>query len=429
MEAVVLAAGKGTRMYTELPKVLHKAFGKPVLGYVLDTLKEAGIPKPLVVVGYKADEVKSFLKTNGARAVLQAEQHGTGHAVLMAKAALKNTIGPILVWPGDMPLVKLETLEAFIEIHQKSKAHASVLSAALENPKGYGRIVRGEGHFTHIREELDASEEERAIREVNTGIYLFDKLALFEVLERVGQNNKKGEYYLTDTIEMLRAEGYQVEAFPLATAEEGTGINSQKDLAMVTQKINQREIEKHQAKGVTIVAPEQVFIAPGAAIGQGTVIQPWCYIESGVEIGKKCEIGPFAKIRTGTKIDDGALIGSFVEVNRSKVGKNVFAKHLTYLGDAIVGDGANLGAGTITANFDGKKKHTTKIGKKALIGSDTVFVAPVSVPDGVKTGAGAVVTRKTSMKKNDVVVGVPAKSTSAKKLKADPSSGGSKKKR
>lgn len=427
MEAIVLAAGKGTRMCSELPKVLHEAFGKPVLGYVLETLKETGIGKPLVVVGYKAGDVKSFLKTYGTPSVLQAEQQGTGHAVMTAKAALKNAKGPILVWPGDMPLVKLETIKKFFATHEKNKTHASVLSSFLEDPKGYGRIVREEGSFAAIREELDATAEERAIREVNTGIYLFDKQALFKALDRIGQDNKKGEYYLTDTIEVLRAEGYKVDAFPLAAAEEGFGINSQKDLAMVIRKINEREIEKHQEKGVTFIAPDQVFVAPGVVIGQGTVIQPWCYVESGVEIGKNCKIGPFAKLRKGAKIGDHTLIGSFVEVSRSRIGKNVFVKHLAYLGDAVVGDGVNIGAGVVTANYDGKNKHVTKIGEKVLIGSNTVFVAPVNVPDGVKTGAGAVVTRKTRMKKNDVVVGVPAKPISAKRHPADPSSGGKKK--
>lgn len=415
MEAIVLAAGKGTRMYSKLPKVLHEVFGKPILAYVLDILKKTGCAVPSVVVGYKAADVKSFLKTYSARAILQAEQKGTGHAVMMAKVALKNAKGPILVWPGDMPLVKAETLEKFIEAHGKRKAHASVLSAVLEAPKGYGRIVREDETFTAIREELDATSKERAICEVNTGIYLFDKQALFEALTKIGSDNKKGEYYLTDTIEVLREEGYQVEAFPFAAAEEGLGINSQKDLAVAVRVINQREIEKHQNKGVTFVAPGQTFLAPGVVIGQGTVIQPWCYIESEVKIGENCEIGPFAKLRKGTAIDNGTVIGSFVEVNRSKIGKNVYAKHLAYLGDAVVGDGANIGAGTITANYDGKNKHVTKIGKKVLIGSNTVLVAPVDVPDGMRTGAGAVVTRKTKMQKNGVVVGVPAKPIPSKK--------------
>lgn len=415
MNAIVLAAGKGTRMRSELPKVLHEVLGKPVLGYALETLAGAGVAKPFVVIGYKAAEVRAFLKQHRAVPVLQGEQKGTGHAVLMAKAALKRAQGPVLVWPGDMPLVKLETLQAFIKAHQKLRAHASVLSCVHEDPAGYGRILREEGKFTAIREELDATPAERKVREVNTGIYLFDKAALFEALDRIGQNNRKGEYYLTDSIEILRGEGYCVEAFPLATAEEGQGINSQKDLALVTKKINEREIEKHQERGVTFVAPEQTFVAPGVKIGPGTVIDPWCFIETDVMIGKNCRIGPLAKLRQGTVVGDGSEIGSFVELNRTKIGKNVCAKHLAYLGDAVIGDGSNVGAGAITANFDGKNKHQTTIGKKVFVGSNTVFVAPVQVPDGAKTGAGSVVLPKTRMRKGDVVVGVPARPIKAKK--------------
>ena len=415
MEAIVLAAGKGTRMCSELPKVLHPVFGKPVLGYVLEVLAGAGIKNPYVVIGYKAEEVRAFLKPLGAVPVLQREQKGTGHAVMMAKSALKNAQGSVLIWPGDMPLVKPETLEKFLAEHERSRAHVSVLSCDQENPFGYGRIVREEGHFVAIREELDATPEERKVREVNTGLYLFDKKVLFEALEKIGQDNRKGEYYLTDTIEILRREGYCVEAFSLASAEEGQGINSQKDLATVTKKINEREIAKHQDRGVTFMAPEQTFVAPGVKIGQGTTIYPWCFIKSGVQIGMRCEIGPFAKLRRGTVIGDGSVIGSFVEVNRSHLGKKVLAKHLSYLGDAVIGDGSNIGAGTITANFDGKNKHQTTIGKNVMIGSNTVLVAPVRIPDRVKTGAGSVVIPKIKIKKGDVVVGVPARPILKKK--------------
>ncbi len=417
MDAVVLAAGKGTRMCSELPKVLHEVLGKPVLGYVLETLAEAGVKQPRVVIGYQADLVRRFLKEHDAVPVLQRDQKGTGHAVMMAGTALGQAQGTVLVWPGDMPLVKLETLKRFFEAHRETRAHASVLSCVQTDPAGYGRIVREDGKFAAIREELEASPEERRIREVNTGIYLFDKKRLFEALEKVGSDNRKGEYYLTDTIEILRRCGYYVEAFPLASAEEGQGINSQKDLSLVTQKINQREIEKHQDRGVTFVAPEQTFVAPDVKIGKGTVVNPWCFIESGVTIGAKCQIGPFAKLRKGTVIGAENIIGSFVEVNRTRTGKQVFAKHLAYLGDAVIGDGTNIGAGTITANFDGKKKWQTRIGKKVFIGSNTVLVAPVHVPDGVKTGAGSVVIPKTRMKKGYVVVGVPAKLIQKRKRK------------
>lgn len=417
MDAIVLAAGKGTRMHSELPKVLHEALGKPVLGYVLEALAGAGVKRPYVVIGYQADAVRSFLKRYQAVAVLQREQKGTGHAVMMARSALRGAKGPVLVWPGDMPLVKAHTLKLFCQAHREARAHASVLSCVQENPSGYGRIIREGGKFMAIREELDATDEERRIREVNTGIYLFDKEVLFKALSKVGSGNRKGEYYLTDTIEIMRREGYYVTAFPFASGEEGQGINSQKDLSVVTQKINQREIERHQDSGVTFVAPEQTFVAPGVKIGNGTVIYPWCFIESGVTIGERCRIGPFAKLRQGTILGEGNLVGSFVEVSRTRTGKNVFAKHLAYLGDAIIGDGANVGAGTITANFDGKNKFQTRVGKKVLLGSNTVLVAPVRVPDGTKTGAGSVVLPKTRMTKGDVVAGVPARSIQKRKRK------------
>ena len=381
MEAIVLAAGKGTRMCSELPKVLHPVFEKPVLGYVLETLAGTGMKNPFVVVGYKAEKVRAFSKAYGATSVLQREQKGTGHAVMAAGPALKNTQGSVLIWPGDMPLVKPETLAKFLAEHKRSRAHVSVLSCVQEDPSGYGRIVREDGHFVAIREEPDATSEERAIREVNTGIYLFDKKVLVEALEKVGRDNQKGEYYLTDTVEILRREGYCVEAFLFASPEEGQGINSRKDLATVTKKINEREIAKHQEKGVTFMAPEQTFVAPDVKIGKGTTIYPWCFIESGVEIGRDSEIGPFAKIRRGT----------------------------------VIGDGTNIGAGTITANFDGKKKHQTLIGKNVMVGSNTVLVAPVRIPDGVRTGAGSVVIPKIKIKKGDVVVGVPARPISKKK--------------
>lgn len=424
IEAIVLAAGKGTRMRSGLPKVLHKIFDKPVLGYVLETLAEIGMLNPHVVIGYEAEEVRNFLKQYKTIPVLQQEQKGTGHAVMVAETSLKNVPGPVLVWPGDMPLVKLETIKEFFRAHEKSRAHVSVLSCVRGDPSGYGRIVREDGKFVAIREELDATLEERRIEEVNTGIYLFDKKALFQALGKIGKDNSKNEYYLTDTIDILRHSGYCVEAFPLAMEEEGQGINSQKDLALVMKKINEREIEKHMERGITFWAPDQTFVAPGVKIGKGTVILPWCLIETGVEIGEHCRIGPFAKLRKGTVIGDGSLIGSFVEINRTRIGKKVRAKHLAYLGDAVIEEGTNVGAGTITANFDGKRKHQTQIGKNVLIGSNTVLVAPVNVPDGVRTGAGAVVTPKTSMKRNQLVVGIPAKPISAKRRQATwPSSG------
>lgn len=417
MQAIVLAAGKGTRMKSQIPKVLHEALGVPLLGHVLKNLEAVRIEKPVVVVGAGADQVKAYL---GKRAVpvLQAEQRGTGHAVLMAAKALEGYSGDVIIWPGDMPLVKLETLKLFLRKHRSSGAAVSVLSAIRSDPSGYGRILRRGGEFCGIREELDASEDERRICEVNTGVYIFDKKKLFTSLKRVRPQNKKNEIYLTDTIEILAAAGDVLKAFPLAESDEGQGVNSKADLAEVMKKLNERHIREHQDKGVTFVFPEQTLVCADVKIGQDTVIYPWTFIESGVRIGSGCHVGPFAKIRSGTVIGDSTVIGSFVEVNRSKIGKKVSAKHLSYLGDAVIGDGTNIGAGTITANYDGKQKHQTRIGKNVMVGSDTVFVAPVSVSDFARTGAGAVLTAGTVIKKGQVAVGVPAKTLNYGKAKS-----------
>ncbi|HXV27589.1 MAG TPA: sugar phosphate nucleotidyltransferase, partial [bacterium] len=389
--------------------------GRPVLHYVLTVLCQMGIRKPKVVVGYEAEKVCSFLKKwkkeSGTypEAVLQREQKGTGHAVMTARSAISRGQDDLLIWPGDMPLLTQGTLEEFIRQHRGTRSEASVLSSLRVDPTGYGRILRAGGRFYAIREELDATPAEKRGQEVNTGIYLFRSGRLFRTLRDIRPENKKGEFYLTDCIEILSKNNCRLHAFPLASSQEGQGINSRADLAEVTRVINQREIEHHMEKGVTFVAPDQTYIAQGIKIGRDTVIYPWCYIEAGVRIGRGCQIGPYAKIRKGSMIGDGSIVGSFVEVNRSKLGKKVYAKHLTYLGDAVVGDQANIGAGTITANFDGSAKHTTRIGKKVLVGSNTVFVAPVNVGDNAQTGAGAVVTRGSHVKKREVVVGIPAR--------------------
>lgn len=408
LDALILAAGKGTRMYSELPKVLHSVWNRPMLGHVLDTLSSLDIKNPCVVVGYQAASVRSFLGKS-ARTVLQNPQKGTGHAVMVAEKALAAA-GEVLIWPGDMPLLKKETLQAFFKAHRQSGKSVSVLTCRQANPFGYGRIVRDSyGEFVAIREELDASESERKITEVNTGIYLFSRASLFSALKEVQPHNQKGEYYLTDTIEILRARSEGVQACCLASSEEAVGVNSKRDLAVAARFLTDRAIDGHLQAGVNVLSPADTWIAPGVKIGAGTTVYPWCWIESGTVIGKNCQIGPFAKIRGGSKIGDDSIVGNFVELNRSTLGKKVNAKHLTYLGDAVVGDEVNFGAGAITANFDGKKKHATQVGRGAAIGSNTVLVAPVVIPKRVKTGAGSVVTKKTRMRAGDTVVGVPAR--------------------
>ncbi len=423
MQAIILAAGKGTRMKSQLPKVLHSALGRPLLGHVLSTLKQVNVLKPRVIVGNEAEQVSSFLKESqkdlrvSAIPILQKLQRGTGHAVMMAEKSLGRITDDVLIWPGDMPLLKVATLKEFIRMHRTSRSDVSVLSSLQANPKGYGRILRAGGGFYAIREELDATETEKRIQEVNTGVYLFKAKSLFAALKRIRPANKKKELYLTDVIEVFGKKDLKTSAFPLASDEEGKGINDRKDLAAAIEIMKNRENEQHMEQGVTIVSPEQTFIEKGAKIGMDTIVYPWSYIESGVKIGKGCSIGPFAKIRKGTVVEDEAAIGSFVEVARSKIGKKVLAKHLAYIGDAVIGDGTNIGAGVITANFDGKSKNKTKIGNNVLIGSNTVFVAPNTLGDNVRTGAGSVITRGSKIKKGGVVAGVPAKPLKTKRKK------------
>ncbi|MFZ5802272.1 MAG: bifunctional UDP-N-acetylglucosamine diphosphorylase/glucosamine-1-phosphate N-acetyltransferase GlmU [Candidatus Omnitrophota bacterium] len=423
MQAIVLAAGKGTRMKSELPKVLHPILELPLLEYVLRTLTELGIRQPVIVAGYRASEVRAFAQgvsrkyRIAPRIVLQKDQRGTGHAVLTAAQALRDKDADILVWPGDMPFVGREAIRRLQAEHRHSGASATVLSALQPDPSGYGRILRAGGRFFAIREELDATEAERRVTEVNTGVYLFRTRDLLPALRKLRPENRKKELYLTDVIEILAQAGRKVSAVPAVLIEEGFGINRRADLAKAVRIMNQRETEKHMKNGVTLVAPEQTFIGVDVKIGTDTVIYPWCYIEPGVRIGRKCRIGPFAKLRKGTVIQDGAVIGSYVEVTRSRIGKKASAKHLAYLGDAEIGEGTNIGAGVITANYDGVRKQRTRVGRRALIGSNTVMVAPVRIGDGVRTGAGAVIKGGTKARSGETWAGVPARLIQSQKKK------------
>ncbi len=413
VQAVILAAGKGTRMGSDLPKILHPLFNRPLLDYPLQIVRRLGISRPVVVVGWGRDQVLTHL--NGStQPVVQSPQLGTGHAVQVTQKKVGHFKGSLLVWPADMTLVCEETIRELIREHQKARADVTILSSTVIDPTGYGRIMRRAGQVIDIREEIDATTYEKRSCEINTGVYLFEPKSLFASLKKIQPTNQKKEYYLTDSVRLMVEAGGRVQALPLAAPWEAQGINSQADLARAFTVLNQRTIRKLQMTGVTIVAPDETFIAPDVRIGQGTVIHPWTYIEGNVRIGRKCQVGPFAKIRSGSVLEDGAVIGSFVEVNRSHIGKKVLAKHLTYLGDAVVGEGTNIGAGTITANYDGKKKNRTRIGKKAFIGVGTVFIAPVEVGNRAKTGAGAVLTRGTRVKEGEVFVGVPARSLAKK---------------
>lgn len=405
--AVVLAAGRGERMNSDRPKVFHEAAGKSLIEHVLDAVYEAGAKRIGVVVGPDNRLFRSFL--NGAETFVQKKRLGTGHALQQIKSGFQNWSGDLVVLPGDTPCIEGGTIKELIKWHRKRRAAATILTAEVRDPTGYGRILRRGNQVAGIREELDASVSERKIREVNSGIYVFNSRLLFKRLDEIHKNQKKKEYYLTDAIEAFVRNGDTVETYRLRDAREILGVNTRRELAVAHQILNERELNRHSKAGVTILAPSQTVIAKGVKIGRDTVIRPFTWIERNVTIGKKCEIGPYAKIRAGSRIGDGVVVGSFVEVVRTKIGNGTFVKHLSYLGDAQLGRKVNVGAGTITANFDGRRKNKTVVEDRALLGCDTILVAPVKVKKGAKTGAGAVVCARQSVPAGKTVVGVPAK--------------------
>lgn len=408
-----MAAGRGTRMHSSFPKVLHPLQGVPLIRHVVSKVLRLNVGKLVIIVGYGEAEVRSALGHIDPRIkfVRQTKQLGTGHAVLVAKEQIGIDPGDVLILAGDAPLLNEQTLGRFIKEHQKTGSQVSILSSEVTAPKGYGRIIRRpDGKVAAIHEELDATDKERFIREINSGVYLFSRPHLFRALEKVKATNKKNEYYLTDTIEVLIGNGNKVSAFCVAGEEEIMGINTRNDLIKANLVLYRKKINDLLASGVTVLSPENTFVASDVTVGEDTIIFPFTYIETRVKIGKGCRIGPFAYIREGSRIDDKAQIGSFVEVVRSRVGKGTMIKHLSYVGDTEVGDQVNIGAGTITANYDGFKKHKTIIEEGAFIGSNTVLVAPVKVGKKAKTGAGSVVLADSNVPRGMTVAGVPAKS-------------------
>ena len=395
-------------MKSELPKVLHTVSGLPMLGHVLN-LAEAFKPERIIVVaGYKKELVERFV---GARAVVveQAQRLGSGHAVLQAKPELDDLDGAVLVLCGDMPLLSKDTIEGLIAEFEKSGADGCVLSGVVGDPAGYGRIVRASsGEVTGIVEDADATPEEKAIREINTGAYIFNKEALFAALADLKPNRAKGEYYLTDTVARI-ASKKRFAGKAVADASEAQGINSRRDLARAETAMNERILDRWMSEGVTVRDPRTTWIGAEVTIGPDTEILPNTVIDGPAKIGRRCQIGPFARIRAGVTIGDDACIGNFVEIVRSRIGDRSLVKHLSYLGDAEIASDVNVGAGTITANFDGRSKHKTVIEEGARIGSGTVFVAPVRVGRGAKTGAGAVITRGHDVPAGETAVGIPAR--------------------
>jgi bifunctional UDP-N-acetylglucosamine pyrophosphorylase/glucosamine-1-phosphate N-acetyltransferase len=407
--AIVLAAGKGTRMKSRTPKVLHEILGKPIILYVLDALKAAGVKDTITVAGHGIALLKEVVRDS--RIVEQKELLGSGDAVSTARKELENYSGDVLVICGDTPLVRSETIMAIIEKHKSSGADLTILTAKLKDPMGYGRIIRdGSAAIHKIVEEENASLYEEGVNEVNVGTYCYKAEALLKALAEVKPDSRKKEIFLTDTIEIMHRDGKRIESVETDDVEEMIGINSRKDLAEATQSMKVRIFDEIMSGGVTIEDPASTTIYQGVTIGADSVIHPNTVIQSDVKIGADCSIGPFTRIRPHVRIGDGVEIGNFVELVRTTVGSGSKVKHHTYLGDTTVGEHVNIGAGTITANYDGKEKHKTVIEDNAFIGVGAILIAPVRIGKGAVVGAGAVVPKNHDVPKGETVVGVPARS-------------------
>lgn len=406
--AIILAAGKGTRMKSRTPKVLHEILGKPIILYVLDALKAAGVKDTITVAGHGIDLLKKTVTK--ARIVEQKKLLGSGDAVATARKALENYSGDVLVICGDTPLVRSQTIAAIIEKHKSSGADLTLLTAKLKDPMGYGRIIRdGAGAVQKIVEEENANLYEEGVNEVNVGTYCFKARPLFKALEAVRPDSRKKEIFLTDTVGIMHREGRRVETLEVDDVEEMIGINSRQDLAEATQSMKRRILDEIMSGGVTIEDPASTTVYQGVTIGPDSVIHPNTVIQSDVAIGAGCLIGPFARIRPHVRIGDGVEVGNFVELVRTTIGAGSKVKHHTYLGDTTVGEGVNIGAGTITANYDGKEKNRTVIEDGAFIGVGAILIAPVRIGKGAVVGAGSVVPKNHDVPKGATVVGVPAR--------------------
>ncbi len=409
LQTIVLAAGRGSRMKSDLPKVLHQVCGKPLINHVLDVVKAVRSLKTYVVLGHGIDQVKSCLNTP-AIVIEQKKLLGTADAVRSVAKHLVSYNGDVLVLCGDTPLLTPETVLQLIKRHRTSKAACTVLTAVVEHSQGYGRIIRDEkNQVIAIREDKDASPEEKEIAEINVGIYCFKSRQLREYLKKIRLNPLKKEYYLTDIIELLAKAGLKVDALVAADPQEGLGVNTRADLAAAQSVIQKRILDKLMINGVTIVDPWTTYIDADVRIGRDTIIRPCSMIEGNVRIGKSCMIGPFARLRPGTIIDDHVEIGNFTEVSRTQIQSETVMKHFSFLGDAIVGKRVNIGAGTVTANYDGVSKNLTTIGNESFIGSDSILIAPVRIGKRALVGAGSVVTKGNNIPDGCVAVGVPAR--------------------
>lgn len=390
--AIVMAAGKGTRMKSKNSKLVQKIYGKEIVKRAVENAEKAGVKDIVAVVGYKKEEVMKVLGDN-IKYAFQDEMLGTGHAVMQAKEYLKGKKGKVLVLNGDVPLIRPETLNKLIEKSIENKEYATLLTAIYDDPTGYGRIVRDEGgNIEGIVEEKDTTEEQKKITEINAGIYCFDIEALLEALEKITPNNKQGEYYITDVIQIMNNRGLKTGAVIVEDNTEILGINDRIQLGILTKVLQMRintELMKH---GVTIEDTNTTYIYDDVEIGMDTVIHPNTTIKSGVIIGKDCEIGPNSYIREGCKLANKVKIGSFVEIKKAIIGEGTKVPHLSYMGDCEIGEKCNIGCGTITCNYDGFNKSKTIIGNHSFIGSNTNLVAPVTLGDNTFIAAGSTIT-------------------------------------
>jgi len=403
LKSIILAAGKGTRMKSETPKVLHEIFNKTLLGYVIEGVNDTGMAdENIVIVGHQAEKVEEYINSNykNAKTVLQSPQLGTGHAVSMVLPLLENYDGEVIILCGDTPLITSETIKDFVEFHRREKADLTVMSAIFDDPTNYGRIIRNpDGSLNSIVEEKDATPEQKGINEVNAGIYCLNWAKIKPAFKDLKTNNAQGEYYLTDIVKWAGGvnedKSLKTMAYTLKNNEEIFGINSKANLAEAAKLLNKRIIKKHLDNGVTIIDPDSTWISPETEIEADTVIYPSCYIEGKNKIGKNCKIGPFAHLRGDVILQNNVKIGNFVEVKKTTIKSNTNACHLTYLGDSEIGSGVNIGAGTITANYNPltKVKSKTIIKDNAKIGSNSVLVAPVTIEEGANVGAVGVITK------------------------------------
>ena len=423
LAVIVLAAGKGTRMKSELPKVLHRAAGRSLLGWVLAAVDPLEADEIVAVIGHGADAVVEALPSS-AVSVVQEPQLGTGDAVRVGLSGCGDAVDTVLIVPGDMPLLEARTLASLVEAHRDQSAAATVLTVKMDDPTGYGRIERRWTQVVGIVEERDADERQRGIDEVNTSVYVFDAALLADALGRLGRDNSQGEYYLTDVIGILDADGHTVVGV-IADAVEGTGVNSHVQLAGVGEVLRQRINEQLMTDGVAMVDPSRVYIDAGVVVEPGATVYPDVYLEgdttvgigavvgpsvhacdtsiaagaavrfsvlNGAVVGSGATVGPFTYLRPGTDLREGSKAGAFVEIKNSQVGSGSKVPHLSYIGDTTIGEASNIGAATVTVNYDGFEKHRTTIGDRVKIGSDTMLVAPVTIGDDAYTGAGSVIT-------------------------------------